>query len=132
MERVTCDLQYSRAGEAFFLAAVGAVVAVAFALPLPAAGRVAFIAWAAAQACFGAVRLAAPRTMALDEEGRVEVWDGEGRRAGRLRPGSFVAPWLVIVRWRPDGSRLDRTVVLWPGRAPREALRRIRVILRWA
>ena len=63
----------------------------------------------------------------------VEVVDGEGRvRSGALRPGSFVAPWLTIVRWRPEGARFDRALPLVPGMADGESLRRLRVVLRWA
>lgn len=131
MERVSFELQYSRAAGAFFLGAVAAVAAVAFALPLPAEGRIAFIAWAAAQACFGAARLADVRALAVEVEGRVQVRDARGDwLVGRLRPGGFVSPWLVVVRWRPDGARWDRTVPLWPGRVDREHLRILRVILR--
>jgi hypothetical protein len=43
-----------------------------------------------------------------------------------------VAPWLTIVRWRPDGARRDGTVLLLPDMAEAEALRRLRVLLRWA
>jgi len=50
---------------------------------------------------------------------------------GELRGDCFVAPWLVIVRWRPEGARRDRTLLVLPGMASREALRKIRVILRW-
>jgi len=65
------------------------------------------------------------------ESGRVEVEDGEGRvRTGELRPGSFVAPWLTIVRWRPEGARFDRALPLVPGMAEARALRRLRVVLR--
>jgi len=63
---------------------------------------------------------------------RVEVQDGSGRwREGTLRPGSFAAPWLAIVRWRPAGARIDRTIPILAGMAPREDLRRLRVVLRW-
>jgi toxin CptA len=131
MERVTFELQYSRAGGAFFLAAVGLVIGVAFALPLAPELRIAFIAWAAAQACFAAAALSRVTALSVEREGQVRVRDARGDwRAGRLRPGGFVSPWLVIVRWRPEGSRLDRTVPLWPGRVDRERLRILRVILR--
>jgi len=133
MERVAFELQYSRAAGAFFLGAVGVVMALSFALPLPPALRVAFIAWAAAQACFAAARLAAVTALIVDREGRVQVRDRQGEWCvGALRPGGFVSPWLVIVRWRPEGSRRDRTVPLWIGRAHPGLLRALRVILRHA
>ena len=65
--------------------------------------------------------------------GDVEVEDGcGGAHAGKLVPGSFVAPWLTIVRWRPAGARFDRTVAILPGMAQAADLRRLRVLLRWA
>ena len=63
----------------------------------------------------------------------IEVQDGLGRwREGAIRAGSFVAPWLTIVRWRPRGARVDRTIPILPGMACEEDLRRLRVVLRWA
>jgi toxin CptA len=63
----------------------------------------------------------------------VEVCDGAGRwRKGTIRAGSFVAPWLTIVRWRPEGARFDRSVPILPGMAPAGQLRRLRVVLKWA
>lgn len=131
MERVACELQYSGPARAFLAGGVAAVVAVAFALPLPAEGRVAFIAWAGAMASFAAARLEGRRTLVVKHDGRVEVGDADGWREGRLRPGSFVAPWLVIVRWRPDGVRLDRTVLVLPGMVAGETFRALRVVLKW-
>ncbi len=64
--------------------------------------------------------------------GHVEVRvAGSPARAGRLVDGSFVAPWLTVVRWRPEGARRVRTLVLLPDMAGEQALRRLRVILRW-
>ena len=63
----------------------------------------------------------------------IEVVDARGRlRAGSVRPGSFVAPWLTIVRWRPHGAWWDRSIPILPGMAGEEALRRLRVVLKWA
>jgi hypothetical protein len=73
------------------------------------------------------------RFLAVRREGEVRVGFRNGRvLEGRVRPGSFVAPWLTLVRWRPHGARFDRTVVLFPGIAEAQALRKLRVILRWA
>jgi toxin CptA len=63
----------------------------------------------------------------------IRVRDAAGReREGVLRDGSFVAPWLTLVRWRPSGARFDRTFLLVPGMLDREDFRRLRVLLRWA
>ena len=73
------------------------------------------------------------RTLQVDREGGIEVQDGAGaRRIGRLRAGSFVAPWLAIVRWRAPGARLDASVVILPDMLPAEDFRRMRVWLRWS
>ena len=55
-----------------------------------------------------------------------------GWRTGQVRDGSFVMPWLTIIRWRPEGKRLDRTLLLLPDMANAQDLRKIRVFLRWA
>ena len=106
--------------------------------PGPMAARIVAITWVACAA------LEAIHARALLRGGRaakhlrimagtVEIEDGHGIvRTGTLRPGSFVAPWLTIVRWRPDGAWLDRTVPLLPGMLDEETFRRLRVVLRFA
>jgi hypothetical protein len=79
--------------------------------------------------------LATPRRvvrLSVDLAGRVEVERADGSRAaGRLQPGSFVAPFLTIVRWRPEGARLSRALLLAPDAVPAAGFRRLRVLLRW-
>ena len=91
------------------------------------------VACAALEAVHSRALLRGPRAarhLRIDS-GSVEIEDGAGcLRAGTLRPGSFVAPWLTIVRWRPEGARFDRTLPLLPGMAEAQALRRLRVVLR--
>lgn len=73
------------------------------------------------------------RAFRVDRRGAVRVCDGVCReREGVLRDGSFVAPWLTLVRWRPAGARFDRTFLLVPGMLDAETFRRLRVLLRWA
>jgi hypothetical protein len=75
----------------------------------------------------------AVRWLRIDAGGAIEVADGEGLlREGRLAAGSFVAPWLTVVRWRPRGARFDRAILVLPGMAPQDELRALRVVLRWA
>ena len=75
----------------------------------------------------------AARALAVQRDGRIEVESASGvRAAGTLRPGSFVAPWLVVVRWRPENRRRDRTVLVLPDMVAAGDLRRLRVLLRWA
>ena len=69
--------------------------------------------------------------LARDGNVRVEWRDGRAIE-GSVRPGSFVAPWLTIVRWRPEGAWCDRTVPLLPGMVDAEAFRRLRIVLRFS
>ena len=72
------------------------------------------------------------RRLVVDLEGCVEAMGEAGAtRSGRLAPGSFVAPWLVVVRWRPQGARFSRTVLVPPDAVDPHAYRRLRVLLRW-
>ncbi len=74
----------------------------------------------------------AVRRVAADLSGRVTVQPALGPPLdGRWLPGCFVAPWLVVLRWRPEGSRFARTVLLPPDAVEAEAFRRLRVLLRW-
>ena len=69
----------------------------------------------------------------LDRTHAIEVLDATGRRrSGLVQDGSFVAPWLTIIRWRPEGARFDRTILILPDMIDAEAFRRLRVLLRWA
>jgi hypothetical protein len=64
-------------------------------------------------------------------ERAIEVEDSKGRmREGALRDGSFVAPWLTILRWRPQGARRDRTILILPDMLDDDAFRALRVHLR--
>ncbi len=132
MESVRCELQYSRAALAFVGVAAAATAALAATLALPAGARLALVAAVLAEALRAGLALAAPRGVRVDVDGGFAVAGRDGRwREGRVRAGGFVAPWLTIVRWRPDGARRDRTVLLVAGMADADALRKIRVILRW-
>ena len=131
MGTVSCDLQYSGAAFAILLVACGGLVALVLALPLSHALQAGLSLYGMAQSARAARELTRPRALALTHEGTIEVLHGHTWRAGRIRAGSFVMPWLVIVRWRPSGERFDRTLLLLPGMAPARAMRNIRVILRW-
>lgn len=68
----------------------------------------------------------------IDLARAIRVREASGREStGRVVDGSFVAPWLTIVRWRPEGARFDRAFVLVPGMIDAETSRRLRVLLRW-
>ena len=113
-------------------------IAIAAVTPGPAWLRVLAATWAACAALVaihstalhrgrhGACRLIV--TMAgeiylLDE---LDQW-----RTGIVRQGSFVAPWLTIIRWRAPTHRFDRTVLILPDMVAEEGFRRLRVLLRW-
>ena len=131
MERVNCDLQYSGALLAFLLGAVAGAVGLALILPLPPFLQAAVGLYALAQGARAARESLQPRALCVAVGGRIEVMLGKHWRSGRVQPGTFVMPWLTIIRWRPDGARFDASLVLLPGTAARDAMRKIRVVLRW-
>jgi hypothetical protein len=132
-DHVRSELQYSRLAAGTILALGLASAGVAASLPLAAWLRLAIVAAVAVEAALAWRSLRAVRFVAVRREGDVRVGLRDGRvLEGSVRPGSFVAPWLTLVRWRPHGARFDRTVVLPPDIADAQALRELRVMLRWA
>jgi hypothetical protein len=131
MEEVTCDLAPSRVAECFVALAMAATLAIATLLPFPDAARVAIFAGLAACALHAGRKLRRTHRLHIAADGSIELHEGTSVRAGRVAAGSFVCPWLMIVNWRPDGSRFTRTLLLLPDMVGSEALRNIRVILRW-
>jgi hypothetical protein len=135
---VVCRFQYSGRALALVAALALATLALLAFVPAPPLPRLAAGGWVACMALAAARRLPhgpigrGPRAIALRASGEVAVRSAAGEwQTGELRAGCFVAPWLTIVRWRPLGARHDRTLLILPGMAPAEALRKIRVILRW-
>jgi toxin CptA len=75
----------------------------------------------------------AARAVSLGGAGDIAIRDALGAwRTGALRGGSFVAPWLTVIRWRPAGARFDRTLPILPDMLSPEDFRRVRVMLRWS
>jgi len=73
------------------------------------------------------------RAIRLRQSGEIAVCMASGAwRRGVVRNGSFVAPWLTIVRWRPEGARWDRTILVLPDMLGEDAFRALRVLLRWS
>jgi hypothetical protein len=132
MEAVTCELKYSGVGLMALLAAATATEGLLLAMPLPPAVRGGCMAYVFFQAARAAGNLLSVRALRIDERRAIEVLDRAGCwRLGVVRDGSFVLPWLTVVRWRPEGAWLDRTVVLLPAMATAASLRKIRVLLRF-
>jgi hypothetical protein len=127
-ERVSVTLARSRLAEGFVAAATLATLALVASIPLAHAARFAAVTWIGVHALLALRRLRAGSSLTLESSGTVGV-DG---REGRMRDGAFVAPWLTILRWRPDGAWLDRTLLIAPDRLGAEDARRIRVLLRWS
>ena len=124
-------MKYSGAAEAFLAAACGGtllLVALApFAAPLAAAISVATLGLAA----HARRKVRALRGLRLDAQGALTLAFAHGSTVeAHVRPGSFVAPWLVVIRWRAAGQRFDRASLVLPGMAPGGSLRRLRVLLR--
>ena len=132
METVACELKYSGVGVAALLLAMAATLAVVLTMPLSPLARASLIIYAGASAASACRSLLAPRSLRLMRSREIRVRDDCGWRSGEVRDGSFVMPWLTIVRWRPDGARFDCTLLLLPDMASAAEMRKIRVILRWA
>ena len=133
MEEVYCDFKYSGVADVFLAGAVAATLALACLAPFPAEARAAAVAWVLALALHSRRAVRGVAALRLDRGGAISVRGRDGAwRAGTVSEGSFVAPWLTIVRWRPEGARLERTLPILPGMAPAETLRTLRVMLRWA
>ena len=116
-----------------------ACVAVAISSGGPPAVRVIAATWATCLALEAIHRVALHRggagatRLVLRRPRDIEVRDGAGAwRSGAIADGCFVAPWLTVVRWRPAGAWVDRTIVVLPDMIGAEDFRRLRVMLRWA
>ena len=126
-----CELQYSGAVASLLALAALATIGLVAALPWSAPLRASVALGVAGLALREHRSLFAVRMLRFGGDGRVGVIGGGGpSREGRLEEGSFVAPWLTLVRWRPDRARFDRTVLVAPGMVHPEAFRRLRVRLR--
>ena len=124
---VDLALAPSRIVAACIAAATVATLALVAVTPLRVDAAILLATAAACLACPALRAARTPRRLAVERGGAVSV-DGV---AGELRDGSFVAPWLAIVRWRPAGARFDRTVLVARDMLPPADFRHLRVLLRW-
>lgn len=136
---VRIALGASRAGAVAIASMAAATLALIAFTPGPTAVRILAATWIACAALHALHAVAlhrgrrGVRAVHLGREGEIEVRDAAGAwRVGTLREGSFVAPWLTIVRWRAQGARFDGSIVLLPDMLPAEDFRRVRVWLRWS
>ena len=125
-ERVDAVLVPSRIARAFVVAAVAATLALIAVTPMASELRALSACWVAVAALHALLRLRRPRILRLDAAGRTSI-DGVD---GRVRDGSFVAPWLTALRWRPEGAWLDRSLLVLPDMLGADEFRRLRVLLR--
>lgn len=133
-----CRFQYSGAAVALVAAPALATLAVIAITPGALALRILAATWTVGAALEAAHRVAlrrgrnGVRILMVRRSGGIMLRNAEGVWTnGALRDGSFVAPWLTLVRWRPEGARVDRTVLILPGMVGAEEFRRLRVLLRW-
>jgi toxin CptA len=132
IEAVDCEFKYSGLGLALVCAGAGATAALVAFTPLSGALRTSLVLGVVALACRALKSIRSVRRLRLDGSRGVQL---EFARAvphsGMVRDGSFVAAWLTIMRWRPEGRRLDRFIVILPGMLSEERYRALRVLLRW-
>ena len=126
-EAVRGTLRRSPAAIVFIVFGGGFTAALMLSLPMPMPLRLLLGTWAACAALHALDRALRPRSLRVWSDGAAEI-DGV---EGRLRHPCFVAPWLTVVRWRPAGAWIDRTVLVLPGMLPEAEFRRLRIILRW-
>ena len=126
-ERVDAVLGRSLRAEAFVAVGALATAAVLAAMPLALEVRSWGLAWIAASALRALRRLRPGLHLALDAGGDIQV----GGIAGAVAAGCFVAPWLTVVRWRPAGAWMDRSLLVAPDMLGADDFRRLRVLLRW-
>jgi hypothetical protein len=128
---VHAGLVASRALAALVLVAAALTLALLAILPGDIALRILACSWTACVALHSLASMRRARRIAIAIDGSVEILEGETWQAGHLVEGSFVAPFLTIVRWRPRGARLTRSVVIVPGMMAAREFRALRVLLRW-
>jgi toxin CptA len=138
-ERVDIALGRSRGAQGIITALAAATLAVVLWTPMYPWAKAMLALAVAAHAATALRRHAwlegprAVRCLRVDVTGAARVAGADGvERTGRILDGSFVAPWLTIVRWLPEGARFARTVLILPDMVDAGDFRRLRVLLRWS
>jgi hypothetical protein len=131
IEPVLIELQYSGVLAAILVAATLATGAIVAFLPWTVPLRLSMLVCLAGLSLRAHRTLFEARALVLRGGDTVAILFHDGRSVeGILQAGSFVAPWLTIVRWRAPHARFDRTLLVTAARAHPEAFRRLRVRLR--
>jgi hypothetical protein len=125
-ERVEAVLAPSGIARTLVVGAVLATLTLVAATPMDSSLRALAACWVAVAALHALLRLRRPRSLRLDAAGQATV-DGV---EGRVRDGSFVAPWLTALRWRPEGAWLDRSVLVLPDMLGADEFRRLRLLVK--
>lgn len=118
----------SSRAEGFVATAALATAALVAGLPLAIEAHVAALLWIGHAALRALGGLRPGRRVRIEHDRTIEV----AHASGTLRDGSFVAPWLTVVRWRPLGAWRDRSLLIAPDMLGAEDFRRLRVLLRWS
>lgn len=99
---------------------------------VPPAARLALGAGVIALAAWGWRRARLSGVLRVAGDGRLQCPDAEGEWADvEVLGDSLVTPALVVLRYRMPVHRAVRSLVLLPDSADADALRRLRVSLRW-
>ena len=117
----------SRLARCFIAAGAFATLLLVAFVPGDPAVRAAIAAWSACVALHAVRRHRRGHEVRITAGTAIAV-DGV---QGRIVSGAFVAPWLTIVHWRPEGACMKRTLLVLPDACEAEGFRALRVILRW-
>ena len=135
--RLRIELKPSRQLAAVLLVAHALTAAAVLALPVALAVRIALLALIALSlgrcARHPAVSAAPRGCVALEvhRDGSAQWWRAQGMHAGRVLGDSFVSPLLTVVALRRDDDGRRESIVLLPDSAEADALRALRVWLRF-
>jgi hypothetical protein len=126
-EGVEVVLRRSWRAELFVTGSALATAVLLACLPLELELQATGLAWIALSSVSALRRVRPGTRLRVGSDGDVVV----NASAGRARDGSFVAPWLVVLRWRPDGAWRDRSLLVAPDMLGADDFRRLRVLMRW-
>ncbi len=124
---VAVTLRRSRMAEGFVATSALATLLLVWATPLALELQLTAIGWVGVFALHALRRLRSVTWLQATRSGEVQV-EGIG---GELRHGSLVAPWLTVLRWRPQGAWFDQTLLLAPDMLDADGFRRLRILLRF-